>query len=377
MASIMIIYYIAVAPDMAWRLLDLGALDGYEIQSVYEAIACSVGKGAQPNTLVLCHPKSPYVCVGYHQDISKEADEEYCKASALPIVRRQTGGGTVYLDSEQQFYHLIIRSPGSIPPKLDAMYEKYLAPAVETYRSFGLNAQFKPLNDIVIGGKKASGNGAASLEDCVVIIGNLILDISPEKLTRVLKVPSEKFREKAARSIEEWMTSFARELGRAPDRSVVKSAYVKAFESLFGTLEKGQMTEEENKKWKEVIARLKSDEWTRGRIRKVANEKRAQSTKISGNVAIIESSYKAQKLIRITMRVIDDKIDEISLTGDFFTHPCDALVKIEDALVGAKIDKVGLVERLNIVFSTNGIRIDGATIEDIAESIVSAKHRIA
>ncbi|MEM2901002.1 MAG: lipoate protein ligase C-terminal domain-containing protein, partial [Thermoplasmata archaeon] len=335
----------------------------------------SVGKGEQPNTLVLCYPSKPYVCVGYHQDISKEVDEEYCRVNNLPIVRRQTGGGTVYLDSNQLFYHIIMQSKGSIPPKLDALYEKYLAPAVETYRAFGLDAKFRPLNDIVINGKKCSGNGAASLEDCIVIIGNVIIDAEHEKMANVLKVPSEKFREKTAKSIAEWITSLRRELGYAPDRTKVISAYIQAFEKTIGKLEKGQMTEQERARLSEIVERLKSKAWIDGKIRKIS--KNAKATKISSRVSVIEYNYKSQKLLRITVRIKDDVIDEISISGDFFAFPIDSITTIEEELIGTKVESNILTEQLKKIFSKNKIRIEGTSEADIARAIVQAKESIS
>jgi len=360
---------------MAWRLLELGGLEGFEIQSVYESVAYSVGKGEQPNTLILCYPSKPYVCVGYHQDISKEVDEGYCKMHDLPIVRRQTGGGTVYLDSNQLFYQLIMRSQGSFPPRLDALYEKYLEPAVETYRSFGLDAKFKPLNDIMINGKKCSGNGAASLADCIVIIGNVIIDVEHEKMANVLKVPSEKFKEKAAKSIAEWITSLRHELGYAPERSKVISAYIQAFEHSIGKLERGELTDQERAKLSEIADRLKSKLWIDGKIRKIS--KNAKATKISSKVSIIEYNYKSDKLLRITMRVIDDVIDEISLSGDFFAYPLDSVSNIEEELRGTLVDKKFLKEKLKDIFLKNKIKIEGITEEEIVRAIVQAKESIS
>lgn len=62
--------------------------------------------------------------------------------------------------------------------------------------------EFKALNDVVTNGKKISGNGAGQFGDnTVILVGNIILDLNYDAMGRVLKVPSEKFRDKMVQSM--------------------------------------------------------------------------------------------------------------------------------------------------------------------------------
>jgi hypothetical protein len=56
---------------------------------------------ATPDTVVLCTPAEPYVCLGYHQDLEREIEPRLLPGAGLPVLRRETGGGAVYLDSSQ------------------------------------------------------------------------------------------------------------------------------------------------------------------------------------------------------------------------------------------------------------------------------------
>src|SRR4030067_2121018 len=92
-----------------WRLLDLGGLDPLRAQTLYEAVAAAVGRQLVPNTLILCYPTKPYVCIGFHQELEKEVDIEFCRRNNLTVIRRSQGGGAVYLDKGQQFYQVVAR----------------------------------------------------------------------------------------------------------------------------------------------------------------------------------------------------------------------------------------------------------------------------
>src|SRR5512136_2678247 len=88
----------------AIRLLDLGLVPPIRSQTIYHAVAYAMDDASRsPDTIILVAPTDPYVCIGFHQELLKEVDVEYCRAHGLPIVRREVGGGAVYLDRNQVF----------------------------------------------------------------------------------------------------------------------------------------------------------------------------------------------------------------------------------------------------------------------------------
>src|SRR5512140_300042 len=135
---------------MRVRLLDLDLVPYVESQTIYHGVAYAMTDDS-PNTISLMSPGSPYVCIGFHQELDKEIDVEYCAAHGLPILRREVGGGAVYLDSGQLFIH----------------------PIVETYRGFGIAAEHRPLNDIVVGDRKIGGTGIAAIGQAMVVAGSV------------------------------------------------------------------------------------------------------------------------------------------------------------------------------------------------------------
>ncbi len=149
-----------------------------------------------------------------------EVDVEYCRARGFPVIRRQVGGGAVYLDEGQQFYHVIVKDGHPLTKgTVEDFFRRILGAIVEFYKSYGLNAEYKPPNDVLVNGKKASGNGAALMQGSMVLIGNVIMEFNAEEAARVLRVPDEKLRAKLVSSIKEWVTDLRRELGFVLDRS--------------------------------------------------------------------------------------------------------------------------------------------------------------
>jgi lipoate-protein ligase A len=86
-----------------------------------------------PDTIILVSPNAPYVCIGYHQDIEKEVDLEYCKAHGLPVYRREVGGGAVYLDNGQLFTQWIFHKE-DLPVSLEERFKLYIDPLVAPIR---------------------------------------------------------------------------------------------------------------------------------------------------------------------------------------------------------------------------------------------------
>lgn len=354
----------------------MGAQDGFTIQAIYEAVARADGNFQ--NTLILCHPKEPYVCPGIHQVIKKEIDTKFCKSHDIPIVRRQVGGGTVFNDTQQQFYQIIAKKT-ECPLEMKDFYRKFLKPTIYCYKKFGLNAEYKPLNDIVINGKKASGNGAMGLGAVNVLIGNILLDPDVELMARVLRVPSEKFRDKIAKSITEWMTSLKKELGYIPARELIKEYYLEGFKELGIEFEKGSLTGEEKECLKELTNKFKSNEWIYKREFEHLNllsKVDAECKKVKGGVLVCEATFKAEKMIRITMESMENKIRDILISGDFFVDPLDGLDELEKGLVGCEIEKEALTEKIDKFFRDTKIHTYGVTSADFAEAIVKAKKKV-
>jgi len=357
-----------------WRLLDLGFLEPLRAQTFYEAVASSVDRGDSPNTIILCQPKSPYVCIGFHQELEREIDADYCRANDLPIIRRSQGGGATYLDQNQVFYQVIARGESTvIPARIEELFEKLLAVPVYVYRQLGLQAEFKPLNDVVVNGRKISGSGAGRFgDDTIILVGNIILDLDYDSMTRVLRVPDEKFRDKMAKSMREWVTSLRRELGSTPEARLIKELLRQGYQRLLGIdVRPDAPTPEEESMWEmEVKKRHLSPEWLHQED--VVEGRRGRTVKVAEGVKIVQADYKATKLIRITAELAGEKMVNVTFSGDFFIIPENSLHHLESMLEGASLDRAE-IQRIVEDFYISDVQTPAVRAGDFVEALMKLK----
>lgn len=171
------------------RLLRLGCIPDWQTQAVYHAVAEAMTADS-PDTIILCHPASPYLCLGYHQSFDAVLDRADCERRHLPVLRRQVGGGATYLDSNQIFYQCIFHR-SHVSPIFSSIFAQMLQAPVAVLRRLGLNAELRAINEIEIDGKRIAGTGGGQIGEACVVVGNLLLDFDYETMARVLKIPWE------------------------------------------------------------------------------------------------------------------------------------------------------------------------------------------
>ena len=346
------------------RLLDLGAVPPLRSQTCYHAAALAMGESS-PDTIILVSPSAPYVCVGFHQDLEKEVDTEHCRALGLPFFRREVGGGAVYLDGNQVFIQWVFQ-PSSLPAGLEDRFRLYVEPLVRTYRDIGIDARHRPVNDIHVGGKKIGGTGAARIGRAEVLVGSLMFDFDKAAMARVLKIPSEKMRDKVYQSLEQYMTTIREQTGGTPDRQMVKDLYLRrCAEALGAEIVPGQWTGDEEARARECDELFLSPDWL---FQKGSFER--PGIKIHEDVEVVESSLKtAGGLIRITARFRSGRIDDLSISGDFTIVPRTAVRNIERALRGSSPDRGSVLAVIGEEYRALSIQSPGITPGDWAEAI--------
>ncbi|MDE3074944.1 MAG: lipoate--protein ligase family protein [Chloroflexota bacterium] len=349
---------------MRVRLLDLGSVPYVESQTIYHGVAYAMGEDS-PNTVSLMSPASPYVCIGFHQELEKEIDVDYCKARDLPILRREVGGGAVYLDGGQLFLHFIFHR-GDLPRKVEELYALFIRPLVGTYRAFGVEAEHRPLNDIVVRGRKIGGTGIASIGQAVVVAGSLMFDFDSQTMAGALKVSSEKMRDKVYQSLQEYMTTVARELGAPPPSQEVKRALIaNVGQSLGVELEPGDLTAAEKQTIRRLNRRFLSKRWLHQK-----GGLRGRGITIGAGVSVAETEYKAPGgLIRLTARLNDGTIEDLSISGDFTFHPAAALARLEASLRGRRLEERSLAAAVGGFYRSNAVQAPGLDPEHVAHAL--------
>lgn len=355
------------------RVLDMGLVPPLRSQAIYHGVAYAMTPET-PDTIILVSPDAPYVCIGYHQELEKEVDTAYCAEHGLPVFRREVGGGAVYLDSDQLFTQWVFQR-NRLPLDLERRFALYVGPLVETYQELGVNATLRPVNDIHVNGRKIGGTGAAQMGAADVVVGSLMFDFNFELMARVLKVPSEKMRDKIIQSLNEYMTTMRRELGQAPDRAQVMRAYMRhCAEALGAPLEIQEPTARELEVTEEIEARFLSDEWRymKGGLRQ------SGAVKIHADVYLLEAAHKAPGgLIRATARLREGRIDDLTLSGDFTMLPSFAVGALEQAMRGVILDASALRARVDDFYASLNVQSPGVSAEDWVAAIMALKTKVS
>lgn len=341
------------------KLYNLGKVPWQESQLIYHALA-EMGQEA----LSLVSPASPYVCIGFHQDVDQEVDLEYCRAKNIPVFRRDLGGGAVYLDGDQLFFHLILRKDNPEVPKSKAsFYKKFLQPIIQVYRRIGIPAEYKPVNDVITGTRKISGTGVGEIGECVVFVGNLIVDFNYGEMSRVLKVPDEKFRDKVHRTLQENLTTIRRELGeeksKAWDEATLNAMMAEEFQKLTGEMVPSDKDGALEAKMADLGAGMMTDAWLYQKGKRIPG----RDVKIRAGLNLLHKAHKAPGgLIRADFEVMDGRFGGISLSGDFFCFPQEAVSHLEALLKGQLKESVRTV--VARFYEDRQVETPGVTVDD-------------
>jgi lipoate-protein ligase A len=348
-------------------LYNLGTVPWLDSQLLYHALAYLGREG-----LILLQPTSPYVCLGYHQDAAQEVEMDFLAQRDIPIFRREVGGGAVYLDRGQLFYQLVLRADrDDVPYQKDAFYRRYLDPVVETFRDFGVEAAFKPVNDIIVGGRKISGNGAAEINGMMILVGNFIVDFNYEMMARSLRVPDEKFRDKVQKSMWEALTTLTREVGTPPSIEQLSEQLIEHYRPLLGELTPrdidDELRAEADRLWRE---QFNTEGWL------TANDRRSpdlRSVRIAEGTSVVQRVYKAPGgLIRATAIERDGHLYNVHLSGDFFVFPMDSLPALEAALEGVEASSSTVEAAAAAYFTDHRVEAPGVQPSDLAMALIDA-----
>ncbi len=366
------------ASDTEWDLIILEEIDSINTQTVWHAASLARSQGIQEKDLLIIDwPKYPIVSCGFHQSLNHVVDLEYCKTNNIPVIRRVCGGGTVLLDSDQLFYHIIAHIDSKIVPRnISSFFAKLLEPVVQTYRHFNIDAKYRPVNDIIVENRKISGNGAGLIEQAQVLTGNFILDFPRRDMSKILRVPNEKFRDKVYKSLEAGITSFKDEIGYIPDRKAIIKEFIGQCEELLGV---GFTTTSLNPKTNELDNKLRkkylTDDWLY-QVNKRGKDL-YQKIKIHGSAHVVEGAYKSPGgLIQTICEFRDSILADILISGDFWIFPDTILPQLEQHLRNTDIETVNLPAFIESFLQSNHCQSPGTSASDIAKTIMDSYQQI-
>ena len=157
---------------------------------------------------------NPTVIIGRNQDLEAEVNMDYCREHGVEVVRRKSGGGCVYSDKGN-----IMISYISGRGDVSEVFERYLDMLTSCLRSLGLPAEKSGRNDILVDGRKVSGNAFHMLPDRSIVHGTLLYSTDFDALEAAIRPPVEKLERHGVASVRQRVTNLSESL----DPSVIGS----------------------------------------------------------------------------------------------------------------------------------------------------------
>jgi len=238
----------------AWRLLNAEFADPYMNIAVEEAVLIAVNENLSPNTVRFWRNVNSVV-VGRNQSINKAVDLNVCKKLGVTIIRRFTGGGTVYQDHGNLNWSIFFRRSNPISPIIISDVFKIFGKAVaKGLELLGINANFYPPNMIQFNGKKISGLAAYAKRDAILCHGTLLISTNLDILSEVLPLHKNSLTE---------VTCLEKELKRQVPLSIVRASILQGLEESYDIKTKlGSLSEKEMEKAKaSYYEKYSGSEW--------------------------------------------------------------------------------------------------------------------
>ena len=149
----------------------------------------------------------PTVIFGRNQLIDSEVNIAYCKAHGIEYYRRKSGGGCVYADMDNLMFSYITRSDD-----VTLTFAHYTHAIVEMLKGLGLDASDNSRNDIMVEGKKVSGNAFYHLPGISIVHGTMLYDTNMENMLKAITPSSAKLDSKGVKSVQSHITTLNQHL---------------------------------------------------------------------------------------------------------------------------------------------------------------------
>ena len=309
-------------PNLGWRLLDTGFLSAAENMALDRILLESRAAGESPNTLRFLQFATPSVLVGCHQQLDQEVRLDFCRERGLEVNRRITGGGAILFEPCHIGWEIVASREDprfqATPAALSERFARVFCAALR--ERYGMEASFRPRNDIEVGGRKIAGTGGVTEGAAFLFQGTLLVDLDVHTMLHALRVPMEKLNAHEIDSLRERVTTLRAELGYTPEASTIKEAVARAFAADFGVeWTRSPLTAGERERLRRTLPEFQSESWI-GR-RTGGSSRHTLKAIHRGRGGVIHLLLDAD--------AARGRIRSANLRGDFFASPARAVYDLE------------------------------------------------
>lgn len=310
-----------------FRLIDTGFRGGRANIAFDQAMVDARAAGEIPDSIRFIGFE-PTALVGRHQAVSQEVKLDYCRANGIEVGRRITGGGAIYMDRGVLGWAIVCHRSSLGGGSLPEITRLACEAAACGLSKLGVDARFRPRNDIEVEGRKLSGTGGFFDGDVLIYQGTVLGRLAPETMFKVLNVPQAKLKKRALDDASRRVVTLEELTGTPPDWAAVKAALTAGFaERLGATLAPGEISCAEEER---ARALYESDIGTDAFVYEIDDPAReagvlvGEHTSAGGTVAAYVRLEGPKS----------DRIREVLFCGDFFVAPPRLVFDLETALRG-------------------------------------------
>jgi lipoate---protein ligase len=280
-------------------------------------------------TYLLFYINEPSIIIGKNQNTIEEINTEYVEKNGIHVVRRLSGGGAVYHDLGNLNFSFITKDDG------DSFlnFRKFTEPIIKALKKLGVNAELSGRNDIIVEGRKISGNAQFSTRGRMFSHGTLLFDSKIENIVSALNVKKDKIESKGIKSIRSRVANISEFL---KEKMTIEEFRSILLESIFGKdkeIPEYVLTEED---WANIHKlsreRYQNWEWNYGK---------------SPKFNLRHSHRFPAGQIDVRLEVQKGIIENCKIYGDFFG--AGDVAEIEEKLIGKRYEKSEIEKALQDV----------------------------
>lgn len=246
---------------MKWRIINEGIYSEAIHQALEEVLAEKVEKEGMRPTLRFWYRENPSVPMGRFQSFEDEVEADYAEKQDIEVVRRVTGGGAMFCEPGNVITYSLYLPGEKVEEDVEESYRQLDRFAVEALNEIGVDASYKPLNDIEHPEGKLGGAAQLRKNNAVLHHTTMSYDLDTTKMLKVLRIGKEKVSDKAVKSAEKRVSRISDHTDRKR-QEVIEALIEKFVEDK--EYEEDSLTTEELEEARELAEKkFSTEEWNR------------------------------------------------------------------------------------------------------------------